>query len=253
MNWYHKCSLDWMKARQKYLTATDVKDLLPVTKTGRSRTITEHDYFKVWARKQVYLTEADCESYGAMARGHLLEPYAIQMFNDETIYSSLFHWDDCVIHDDVLSFSPDALNIKQSINDEELSYISDYLKGVRLIGEVKSYGGEQHMLKGFSDREDLEERWQIATAMTVDPYIERGYLILFNPSCSWQMFVHIYERDDLQEEIEIISSIRDKWCELVSEFEGYFPPADDWIAGSCSREEEIYEEIQNNQQFNPGK
>ena len=77
MDWKHKCSLDWLRERQRYLTATDVKSLIPVTKTGRPRKITDMERLKVRASKMVTLTEEDCWSYGAAARGHLLEPYAI--------------------------------------------------------------------------------------------------------------------------------------------------------------------------------
>ena len=43
MEWKHKCALAWMQERQKFLTASDVKELLPYTATGRAKKITEED------------------------------------------------------------------------------------------------------------------------------------------------------------------------------------------------------------------
>ena len=36
MEWKHKCDLGWLTERQKYLTASDIKSLIPFTKTSTS-------------------------------------------------------------------------------------------------------------------------------------------------------------------------------------------------------------------------
>ena len=81
MNWEHKCSLEWLLERQKYLTASDIKSLVPVTRTGRPRKVDDEAYFRVLASKLTKLTSEDCWSFGAAARGHILEPYAIDALN----------------------------------------------------------------------------------------------------------------------------------------------------------------------------
>lgn len=214
MYWYHKCHLEWMKARQLYLTATDIKDLLPVTKTGRKRTVTEEDYLKVWSRKQIILTGDDCISTGAAARGHLLEPYAIDLFNCMTCYNFMYHWDDKLITNGTLAFSPDALNINR---DGQIIYdINSDLNGLNSLAEVKSYNIEQHMIKGCTDKMKLEERWQIATAMVVRPEIKTGYLLLYNPSCEYKMFIHEYKKSNLKNEIKVINEIVDSYKDFLN-------------------------------------
>ena len=72
--WFHKCSLDWLRARQNYLTATDVKELLPVTKTGRKRTITDENY-EVYSAKYDELTAEYHETYKAMMTDEQISKY----------------------------------------------------------------------------------------------------------------------------------------------------------------------------------
>ena len=217
--WFHKCDLDWLRARQKYLTATDIKDLLPFTKTGRKRTITDENYLKVFANKMVNLTASDCVSTGAAARGHLLEPYAIDRYNKEDFGSNtwLYHWDDMVItrkNPDPfsLAFSPDAMDCKQG--DYGMPAIA--IDGVKVIGEVKSYSPEKHMIAGFTPHDKLEERWQIATAMAVCESIEEAYLLFYNPSMRNQLYIVQYERWELEDEIEAVLEIEKNWLEWLT-------------------------------------
>lgn len=216
--WQHKCSLEWMRARQNYLTASDIKELLPVTKTGRSRTVSEEIYWKVLARKLVVLTEEDCMSYGAAARGHVLEPYAIERYNSRAI-KMLHHWDDIVIFDEdsSLAFSPDALN---TIPDSKFYPTVSFNKLVpkpEMLGEVKCYSAEKHLSYKGGNPLDFEERWQIATAFAVCDTLEFAKLILFNPSLpkNYSLFVWSYTRSMLEKEIEIIGKISKQWNEFL--------------------------------------
>ena len=176
MEWRHKCSLDWLRERQRYLTASDIRALVPVTKTGRKRNVTKMDMLKVYASKKVQLTERDCWSYGAAARGHLLEPYAVEALNDRLEVDgrqSYFHWDDELITLDgrKIAFSPDAMNIRQGA------------AGIpHRIAEVKCYSPERHIETAYKKADEIEERWQIATAMALLDSIRFAYLVLFNPS-----------------------------------------------------------------------
>lgn len=217
MQWYHECDIAWLRARANYLTATDIKELLPVTKTGRKRAVTKEQFISVYARKMKFLTQEDCASTGAAARGHILEPYAVNFFNEHASIDHgvrLYHWDDVVLPETdtteiVLAFSPDACDINR-----ELLGCVDMLSRPRVIGEIKSYSPSKHMTLGFTDKKELEERWQIATAMACRDSIERGLLILYNPSMTYQMFVKEYDRDSLKKELEIISEIREQWAEF---------------------------------------
>ena len=137
MEWMHTVSLEWLQQRRQFLTATDIASLLPVTKTGRPRKISELDYIKVFAKKQAVVRQSDCLSTGAMARGHILEPYAIDTFNKtfgKQYGIELYHWDDTIVTEDKcrsLAFSPDAMDIQFVPGD-----VVRYINNVSSIGEV---------------------------------------------------------------------------------------------------------------------
>jgi len=215
--WFHKCDLDWLRERQKYLTATDVKELLPFTKSGRKKTIIDENYLKILARKSVGLTESDCISTGATARGHILEPYAIECCNNTELYPHLYHWDDLIItkanHPHFgLAFSPDATNRPMPYDVRRLDKHRFEDDGtISMIGEVKSYSPEHHMIAGYTNKMDLEERWQIAVAMTVCPSIEEAVLMFYNPSMRNQMYLVEYDRTDLKNEIDTVINIEQDW------------------------------------------
>lgn len=251
--WFHKCDLDWLKARQKYLTATDVKDLLPFTKTGRKRTITDEHYLKVFAGKMVNLTEDDCVSTGAAARGHILEPYAIDRYNkvDFGKNAYLWHWDDVVITRPnadpfSLAFSPDAMSYEpSSFPKENVVAIDD----IEVIGEVKSYSPERHMVAGYTPKDELEERWQIATAMAVCESIEEAYLLFYNPSMRNQLYIVDYDRADLADEIEAVLEVEKNWLAWIANLgkldKHYL------VSGKIDEEEDIIRGIMKREELNP--
>ncbi len=214
--WYHECNLDWMRARQSVLTASDIKDLLPVTPSGRKRIVDDLDRLKVLARKKVVLTKDDCISTGVAARGHIMEPYAIELWNANKHNSTLYHWDDVVVRESgsCIGFSPDACDIVQP--DEGIVF--DDVEAITTIGEVKSYSPEKHTAcshKRYSSA--LEERWQIATAMYVCPNLDTGFLIFFNPDIpELAMTVRKYDRPSLRSEIEVIQKIVDDWRDFIA-------------------------------------
>lgn len=217
MKWEHKCSLKWMKERQKYLCASEIKQLIPFTKTGRVRKITDADRLKVWANKMRRLTEDDCLSFGAAARGHLLEPYAIEEFNthnEDNIY--LYHWDDAIITSKkYLAYSPDAISVPQPSTFVNLK--ANQFDGGIIIGEIKCYSAEKHIETIYTPNDEREERWQIATAMAVNDRIEEAYLILYHPGLiGFNLNITKYDRYDLTKEIETVLTVEQEWIEFLS-------------------------------------
>lgn len=257
--WQHKCSLEWLKARQKCLTASDVKSLLPVTRTGRKRTIDDENYLKVFAGKLVNLTEEDCISYGAAARGHVLEPYAVEMFNDSDIgidYGVFHHWDDVVFvrsnHNPFeLGFSPDAMDIdvSQFMLGSSLDAMMVPTSNVHAIAEVKCYQADHHMACAYTPKNLIEERWQLATAMAVCKTIKDAYLLFYNPSMKNQLYVVDYNRDDLAKEIEMVLEVEQNWLAWLSDFSKldrcYL------LNGDEEREQEIIRRIAKSEELNP--
>lgn len=255
MKWYHKCSIEWLKARQGFLTATDIKELLPVTKTGRKRVVGDEAKLKVVSRKLANISEEDCISTGAAARGHVLEPYAIEAYNNNVMNEyKLYHWDDVIIAPPNhrfggLGFSPDALDFEQPAWARNKVVLEIGYGDIKEIGEVKSYGAENHILRGYTDKKELEERWQLATAMAVCPSIDVAHLIFFNPSMKNQMFVADYERADLADEISIILEIEDDWLKWLDNLANL--PHHLLIEGDGTLEKEIVDKIIKLEELNP--
>lgn len=251
--WFHKVSLDWLKARQGHITATDVRKLLPVTKTGRKRTVSDIDKWSILASKKVNLTEDDCQSTGAAARGHVLEPYALEFFNEkvgEACGEILHHWDDVLLVKDTvmgtLAFSPDATDQEQP----EYPGISKlHVPNIRYIGEVKCYGADRHYACGHTPKEELEERWQVAAAMAVYESIDHAWLIFFNPSLEDQMYVVRYSRAELANEIAICLDVEQDWLDfLINRCNHY---TNDLYHGDECREGEIIADIIDSERLNP--
>lgn len=248
MEWKHKCSLDWLRQRQHYLTASDIKSLVPFTKTGRPRKITDLDRLKLLAKKQVELTEEDCWSYGAAARGHLLEPYAIDALNDWFMNrwakrQMFFHWDDELItlHGRDIAFSPDAMDVPQLHDDGAMP---------TKIAEVKCYSPDRHIATAFTEKNEIEERWQIATAMALLDTIEEAYLVLFNPSMRKnRLFIIKYERKDLKKEIETITKVELDW--MLFKMSTPLLPLCTACGSEGLDEADIIDEIERAQRMNP--
>lgn len=250
MNWKHKCSLDWLQERQRYLTASDIKKLLPVTKTGRPRKVDELDYVSVMASKMTELTEEDCWSYGVMARGHLLEPYAVAALNQALLENNesdlLFHWDDKLVSvpGREIAFSPDAMDVGMEN--------SDPAKNVTAIAEIKSYSPDRHLACGYTPKMQLEERWQIATAMALLNNIDHAWLVFYNPKMKFRKLIVIrYDRDDLVEEIDKVLEVERAWHDFKLNGVLNDSPADGfWTAHGCS-EASIVDAIEKAERLNP--
>lgn len=219
--WKHVCKWDWLNVRRRYLTASDIYKLLPVTKNGNPRKITDDDYLRVFGNKLVEPTTDDCVSTGARARGHILEPYAIKTLNKKVINGYFYHWDDVIITNDVFGFSPDAMDIEMP-KSEDCWYPYDHEIFVSYpisICEIKSYAADKHMVKLYSTKFDYEERWQIAMAMLTMPNIQYGHLVFYNPALpdKYKLYFTSYSRAMLAHEMDQIKKVIDKWKTFLSQ------------------------------------
>lgn len=208
-NWTHKVSLEWLKERQRYITASDIAGLTDKTDSGRKRSqaIIEQNFIKIFADKSRTLTEEDCVSTGAAARGHIMEPIALRLVQDKYGIEAN-HWDDFILTKGNIGWSPDGLDRKQPILRVRASGIDvNPSRGF----EVKCYYAEKHLATGMANKLTLPERWQIATAFYVCPTLRRMDLILYNPSLNkFQMMLHSYFPEELEDELQQIEEIDDK-------------------------------------------
>jgi hypothetical protein len=218
MNWEHRVNPEWLDKRREYLTASDICKLLPTTPTGRPRSGIDEVLLKVWAKKQCQISDDDVRSTGVMARGHILEPYAIDTLNKSGLVTLVMnHWDDCLVYSkDGIACSPDGLDI--SPLDSSITWVTN-IEPMHVV-EVKCYSAEQHYLLGMSESPGtLLERWQIATAMYVMPTITLGMLVFYNPSAKHPLFMHSYTRTKLASELAIIKKIGEAYRTAALVFE----------------------------------
>ena len=225
MEWYHRVNPEWLQARNNFITASEVVKLLPVTATGRKRYGMDAKRLAVWANKQKFNpTEDDVCSTGAAARGHIMEPYAIDKFNALSIASQTFyHWDDILLYneDTGTAWSPDGLTLSTPIGVTKANS-ADYASPVKGI-EVKSYSADRHYDCLFKDKMKLEERWQIAMALYTVPSLTDMVLVFFNPNVPQYIGWYWYDRIDLKEELELIKQTVEEYNEFKKNIEKKLP------------------------------
>lgn len=202
MEWYHETDVKWLEARKGIITATELISLRPklarMTKKQRDGKEIHPAFAAMWGSK--HSKEApDPVSRGAMARGHCLEPYAVEEFNHQAGYD-LKHWDDLLITCDDMGFSPDALDIEQPPCVNSMS-VKDMETQPTQMGEVKCYSIDKHYQNYVTEPSKLPERYQVAAAMLVCPSIEEGHLIFYNPQAEHGIWWVTYKPKDLTEEM----------------------------------------------------
>lgn len=224
MNWYHEVNKDWLEARLNYITATEIAKLVPAYK--RSLKLEEGaiapEFAALWAEK-VSSQELDTVSYGAAARGHVMEWYAVESWNAKR-EDKLYHWDDAIITKGIVGFSPDAMNESQVddsvefvARDHEIRSTSVNYPQPKYIMEVKAYEPAHHMKCLVKDKMEQDELVQIAVAFYVLDYLEEAHLCFYCPSAPISMKVFSYTRDDLEVEIELVSNIVERYRETVKQ------------------------------------
>lgn len=257
MIWEHRVDKLWLQARQGFLTASEVRKLVPLTSSGNPRKVSDSDRIKILSGKMHAISDDDCVSTGAAARGHLLEPYAIDKFNMNTGHvATMMHWDDVLIVNTGLAggmtrigFSPDACSCSQP--EAVIVEADEAIPTGTEILEVKSYYPERHLIAGCTDPDDLEERWQIAVAMEVAPQIKSGSIAFFNPSMNRQLYYITYDRGDLSAERAIVREVADEWDDFLDKFaDGAFEKLL-CVMGSSRDELAIIDEIAKSKGLNP--
>lgn len=218
IKWQHEISAKWLRERRKVLTATEIRDLIPALKRYKKNGDVS-SFVGVWGDKHATpLVEETWAPSNAAARGHILEPYAVEEYNiyKGQLNPKMYHWDDFIIVDSRyhVGYSPDAMNIVQppkgcSIEVEELlKFKPSYLL------EIKCYEPKHHMQAVYSSPENLKERYQLAAAMAITPTIEEGALLFYCPQCEIGIDTKQLTRDDLEKEIKECCEVIDVWAEV---------------------------------------
>lgn len=234
--WHYEADAEWMRARNRFLTATDVVSLLPELKRVRKSGLKKSDDGEyslacvgIWAEKNSSADIEVCAPSNDAARGHVLEPYAVEEFCKLT-NRSLYHWDDMLISNDGngLAFSPDALDIPQPIfgcGELPASTFTDET-APRSVLEIKSYSAKHHTQMLFESDGEHKERYQLAVAMCVVPEIIKAALMFYNPNAANPIIASVYTREDLEQEIVDVREIAEMWRitkETISKKKNWLP------------------------------
>ena len=220
--WTHDVSAEWLRARQGVLTATDVAGLMPEWKRSWKKdpgTLMPGSA-ALWAAKHSTGELEVSSPSPAAARGHIMEPWAVESWNDQ-VAKRFYHWDDCIICKSDMAipvgFSPDAMDIMQVYPDARLEVTSDgkFLVNIEMrscdvpreILEIKSYDVQRHMKSVVADKMDHDELVQVAMAFVVLPNLEKARLLWFCPDAPISMHTESYTADDLHDQIRWIMEL----------------------------------------------
>ena len=208
--WVHEVSVDWLKARRHVVTATDVVGLVSEYKRLKKKPLKPGEvslgFAGLWAEKHSE-DDPDPVSTGAAARGHILEPYAVESWNLNNPDEVYHHWDDCIIVRNGLGFSPDAMSYSQSKYLNAVLLKATKIEVPKSIMEIKSYEPKHHMKEVLKGKMEHDEIMQLAVAFTIMPKLESARLLFYCPEAPIQMHSELYTRDDLKEQIEIVKQV----------------------------------------------
>lgn len=225
MFWKHDVSEAWLKARKQVLTATEISKLVPELKRMKKKPgEISPGFASVWAEKHSEMA-LDTGSVGPAARGHIMEPWVVSAYNEQVTAGERFnHWDDCVIMNDLVGFSPDAMDQAQQDDTPKLKVSPD---GNRMLGggmmypspkrimEIKCYEPANHMKACITPKMEHKELMQVAVAFHVLPKLQKAKLCFCCPGAPIPMFIEEYTRDDLKEQLELIRQVVAKYVETA--------------------------------------
>lgn len=249
--WYHEVSAEWLKARQTVLTATDVIGLQAewkrYLKAGSPDKLMP-GFAAMWCQKHSD-TYLDTSSVEAAARGHAMEPWAVDSWNQQMV-TRFHHWDNCIICNGPIGFSPDAMNVPQfsSVHDCRLDVSScgKFLVSSRGFKcdspveamEIKCYEPAQHMKAIIEERMEHKELMQVAMAFCVLPMLETARLVWFCPGAPVSMFTEKYTRDDLHDQIRWVMEIAEFYMKQSDKCNEFMMKSNS-LEAKCT-EEEVY-------------
>lgn len=248
--WTHNVSAEWLEARRTVLAATDVASLMPEYKRSLKKdpgTLMPGSA-ALWASKHSAGDLDTSSPSPAAARGHIMEPWAVESWNAQ-VAKKFYHWDDCIICNSTLGlgFSPDAMDIMQVYSDARLEVSSDgkFLVNAGMqscdvpteIMEIKSYDVPRHMKAVIADKMDHDELMQIALAFIVLPKLEKARLLWFCPDAPISMHVETYTADDLQDQMQSIMELAQWYGEQMQLIHKLPKPN---LCAQCT-EEEVWE------------
>ena len=273
MEWRHEVDAGWALTRKRFLTASDIVSLIPAYKSLKkkgpsfSRVLSSQFAGKIGEK---CFAEVETKSFNAAARGHVMEPYAVDEFNNLakqkpfgcacSCACTMFHWDDIVIgkEDGIMAFSPDAMSVPQPQAMESLLVFDDNDKTLKTqngnegfpspseILEIKSYGAKHHAQCCATKKTDLEERWQVATAMAVCDTVITAYIMFYDPGerlLDYVPQIHVvrYDRSELESEIETCCGIANAYAQQSELFRKSIV---DGFDCQLKTEKDIWEETQ---------
>ena len=224
--WYHEVSEAWLAARRKVLTATEISKLIPELKRAAKLKPGEISpgFAAIWAEKHSDM-ELDVSSFGAAARGHLMEPWVVDTYNDHVAAGERFnHWDDCLICNDLVGFSPDAMDQLQRADHPRLHVSPDGNKmqveniiypSAKRIMEIKCYEPANHMKACITPKMEHKELMQVAVAFYVLPKLQEAKLCFCCPGAPIPMYIEEYTRDDLTGQLDLIKKVVEKYVETA--------------------------------------
>jgi hypothetical protein len=213
--WYHEVSEEWMRRRHDVLTATDIVRLYPEYKRYLKLDpgTLMPGFAALWAEK---MTDADVDtvSIGDAARGHIFEPYAVEAWNAQ-VKHQMYHWDDVVICNNGVGFSPDAMDVERK--GQRARFDVDGMMLVDQDGvmqdapaavlEIKSYAPAHHMKCCMTPKLEQAEMLQVAVPFVVLPNLVQACLVFFCPGAPVSMKAFAYTRKDLEKQIEIVEGM----------------------------------------------
>lgn len=250
--WKHDVSEAWLEARKHVLTATDISKLIPELKRMEKKPgELSPGFAAVWAEKHSDMP-LDTGSVGPAARGHIMEPWVVDAYNEHVAAGERFnHWDDCVITNDLVGFSPDAMStwqtdtsvVKYTVDprgDKLVAYKGDKAKMLaapKRIMEIKCYEPANHMKACITPKMEHKELIQVATAFYVLPKLQEAKLCFCCPGAPIEMHVETYTRDDLKEHVDTITKVVEKYVETAMRCNGM---SREWSAGFT--EKQVYDD-----------
>jgi len=217
MDWYHEVDEGWLIARKGVLTATEISKLVSPYKRFPKKRVEAGEvnpaFAALWGEKTSDWP-VDVTSYGAAARGHVMEPYAVDEYSRITGLD-MFHWDDCLLCNGAIGFSPDGLDVHPTCTDVNLTVGTDGLYAedglacelpTRML-EVKSFEPASHMKAIVTPKYERDQLMQLAVAFHVLPSLDEATLMFFCPPARIPIFLETYTRDSLSAMIDLVDEI----------------------------------------------